>query len=61
MKWLVDESLLDKQQREFLEKFLTENDNEQVKGFPGSGKTVLLVYAVQKIREQNPNARILFP
>lgn len=60
MKWLVDESLLDKQQREFLEKFLTENDNEQVKGFPGSGKTVLLVYAVQKIREQNPNARILF-
>lgn len=48
MKWLVDESLLDKQQREFLEKFLTENDNEQVKGFPGSGKTVLLVYAVQQ-------------
>ncbi len=60
MKWLVDESLLDKQQREFLEKFLTENGNEQVKGFPGSGKTILLVYAVQKIRKQNPNAKILF-
>lgn len=61
MEYLPERGLLDtKDQEPFLKNLLDVNSNETVKGFPGSGKTVLLVYAVQKIRELNPTSRILF-
>ena len=60
MNWLIPENELDREQRKFLGDFITRKDNELIIGFPGSGKTMLLYYAALKIREQNPNAKILF-
>lgn len=60
MNWLVPENELDKEQRRFLGEFINRNDNELILGFPGSGKTMLLYYAALKIRERNPEARIIF-
>ena len=60
MNWLIPENELDREQRKFLSEFIERNDNELIIGFPGSGKTMLLYYAALKIRERNPDARILF-
>ncbi len=60
MNWLIPENELDREQRKFLAEFIERNDNEMIIGFPGSGKTMLLFYAALKIRERNPDARILF-
>lgn len=60
MEYLPEERELDKQQKDFLDHLLADDGNEHVLGFPGSGKTVLLVYAVQKIRKANPESKIIF-
>ena len=66
MAWNIPENKLDNEQREFLkqmEEFLKQvNKNRKkvwIKGFPGSGKSVLLVYAAKKIRSKLSNASIL--
>lgn len=66
MKWLIGFNDLDVEQRAFL----TGNNmfpglverlkNEHIEGFPGSGKTILLMYAIAFIKEQNKDAKILF-
>lgn len=60
MNWLIPENELDREQRKFLSEFINRSDNELIIGFPGSGKTMLLYYAALKIREQKPDAKILF-
>lgn len=60
MNWLIPENELDREQRKFLNEFMTRSDNELIIGFPGSGKTILLYYAALKIREKNPFAKIIF-
>lgn len=60
MKWLVPENELDREQRNFLESILKDNKNEAIVGFPGSGKTILLLYAAKKMKDINPNAKIIF-
>lgn len=60
MNWLIKENELDREQRNFLSEFINRSDNELIVGFPGSGKTMLLYYAALKIKERNPDARILF-
>ena len=57
---------LDSQQREFLDKvsvFVGNSNsnfrNQWIKGFAGSGKSVLLAYSVKTILTKKPNARIL--
>lgn len=60
MNWLIPENELDREQRNFLNEFINRSGNELVMGFPGSGKTMLLYYAALKIREKNPDARIIF-
>ena len=65
MSWLPTWEKLDPQQQEFiedLEKKLKEKRTISpvwVKGFPGSGKSVLLVYAIKTILKYEPKARIL--
>lgn len=52
MNRIPTEEMLDPQQKEFLEKLKTKNYigfNSWIKGFPGSGKSVLLVYAVKRL------------
>ena len=46
MKWLPAENELGREQRVFLNKVMNTERNESVAGFPGSGKTVVLLYAV---------------
>lgn len=60
MKWLVPENELDREQRKFLDTIMTNNDNEVIVGFPGSGKTILLLYAAKKMKDKNPDAKIIF-
>lgn len=60
MKWLPGENDLVKEQTEFRNQVWTEKGNVYVSGFPGSGKSVCLLYAVKTIRDKAPNASILF-
>ena len=43
MNWLIPENELDREQRNFLNEFINRSDNELIIGFPGSGKTMLLL------------------
>lgn len=60
MKWLPGENDLVKEQIDFRNQVWTEKENVYVSGFPGSGKSVCLLYAVKTIRDKEPNASILF-
>lgn len=60
MKWLPGENDLVKEQTDFRNQVWTEKGNVYVSGFPGSGKSVCLLYAVKTIRDKEPNASILF-
>lgn len=58
MAWLVPENMLDDQQREFVENVDINQRNVWIKGFPGSGKSVLLAYTMKRIKRQSPNAKV---
>lgn len=60
MKWLPGENDLVKEQRDFRNLVWTDKGNVYISGFPGSGKTVCLLYAVKTIRDKKPDAEILF-
>ena len=61
MKWLIPENELDPQQREFRAELLSDNlSNKFIEGFPGSGKTILLLYAVKWLKEKNSDVKIVF-
>lgn len=59
MGWLVDYFELDDEQKEFVDRKDIEKRNIWIKGFPGSGKSVLLAYALRRIMNKNPNANII--
>lgn len=58
MAWIIPENKLDPQQREFLENNIRQDRNVWIKGFAGSGKSVLLAYSIKQIISKEPNARI---
>ena len=60
MNWLVAENELDYQQREFLKALEGNPRHQWIQGFPGSGKTIMLLYAAKRLRELHPEAEILF-
>ncbi|MBD5178138.1 MAG: AAA family ATPase [Bacteroidales bacterium] len=60
MKWLPRENDLVKEQTDFRNQVWTEKGNIYISGFPGSGKSVCMLYAVKTIRDKDPNASILF-
>ena len=59
MSWIVPENKLDDQQRDFLENVNIDQKNVWIKGFPGSGKSVLLAYTLKKIKRDHPNAKVI--
>ena len=59
MAWLIEENKLDAQQRDFLDNVDINHKNVWIKGFAGSGKSVLLAYTVKKVRTRTPSASIL--
>lgn len=56
--WIISESGLDEQQRRFLEEEDFNKHNVWIKGFPGSGKSVLLAYAMKRIKRKAPGAKV---
>ena len=59
MAWIIPENKLDTQQRDFLDNVDIDRRNIWIKGFAGSGKSVLLVYTVKKIRSRSSHSRIM--
>lgn len=59
MSWIIPENKLDPQQRNFIDNVDINRKNVWIKGFPGSGKSVLLAHTIRKIKSKNSNARIL--
>lgn len=58
MAWLVPENMLDDQQRDFVENVDINQRNVWIRGFPGSGKSVLLAYTMKRIKRKDPNAKV---
>ena len=59
MAWIIPEHKLDPQQREFIEKQDYTRRNIWIKGFPGSGKSVLLAYTLKQIKSRTPDASVV--
>lgn len=59
MQWMVPERRLDEYQLEVLRKCsVLRGKNQWIRGFAGSGKSVLVMHAVQRILEAEPNASV---
>lgn len=59
MAWIIEENKLDAQQRDFLDNVDINRKNVWIKGFAGSGKSILLAYTAKKVRAKSPSASIL--
>jgi len=58
MTWMVPESKLDPNQRDFLQTLARDGgSNFWVRGFAGSGKSVLVVHALIRAKQENPGIR----
>ncbi|MDW8159211.1 MAG: 3'-5' exonuclease [Bacteroidia bacterium] len=58
MPWMISEDQLDPDQKEFINNELRKQGNIWIQGFPGSGKSVLLVYCLKSIVQDQPRARV---
>jgi hypothetical protein len=58
MAWMIREDQLDPEQREFINAELKKTGNIWVKGFAGSGKSVLLIHSLKNIIQKEPNAKV---
>ncbi len=58
-KWFVPEDRLNPDQRRFLTSVDINQQNIWIKGFAGSGKSILLVHVAKKILAAKPNAKIV--
>lgn len=58
MAWMIREDQLDPDQREFVNVESKKSGNIWVKGFAGSGKSVLLVHSLKNIIQKEPNAKV---
>jgi len=59
MSWIVPENKLDAQQRDFIDNVDITRKNVWIKGFPGSGKSVLLAHTIRKIKAKDSRASVL--
>jgi superfamily I DNA/RNA helicase len=57
MAWMIREDQLDPEQKDFVNNESKKNGNIWVKGFAGSGKSVLLVHSLKDILKKEPNAK----
>jgi len=58
MAWMIREDQLDPDQKEFINAELENTGNIWVKGFAGSGKSVLLIHSLKNIIQNEPNAKV---
>jgi superfamily I DNA and RNA helicase len=60
MNWFVPYVKLAPEQRDFVDSKFSENKNYWIQGHAGSGKSVLLVHALIKTYDKNPNLKVCF-
>jgi len=58
MAWMIREDQLDPDQKDFVNIESQKSGNIWVKGFAGSGKSVLLVHSLKNVLNKQPNAKI---
>lgn len=58
MAWMIREDQLDPDQKEFINVESKKAGNIWVKGFAGSGKSVLLIHSLKNIIQKEPNAKV---
>lgn len=59
MAWMIREDQLDPDQREFVNVESKKSGNIWIKGFAGSGKSVLLIHSLKNIIQKEPNAKVV--
>lgn len=59
MAWMIREDQLDPDQKDFINNESKKTGNIWVKGFAGSGKSVLLVHSLKDILKKEPNAKMV--
>ena len=58
MDWMVKYQKLDDDQKKFVDDEINKNGNIWIKGFAGSGKSVMLIHALRKKINNTPNAKV---
>jgi superfamily I DNA/RNA helicase len=59
MAWMIREDKLDPDQRDFINGETKKDGNIWVKGFAGSGKSVLLVHSLKDVLNKTPDAKVV--
>lgn len=59
MAWMIREDQLDPDQREFINVESQRTGNIWVKGFAGSGKSVLLIHSLMNTLQREPNSKVV--
>ena len=58
MKWMVPFAKLGTEQRRVVDSVISTNEHAWIKGFPGSGKTIILVHCIKEIKSKAPETTI---
>ena len=58
MAWMIREDQLDPDQRDFINVESKKTGNIWIKGFAGSGKSVLLIHSLKNIIQKEPRAKV---
>ena len=56
--WMIEATKLDEEQKQFIFEKVKTKDNIWIKGFAGSGKSILLVHTIVDKIKENPNTTI---
>lgn len=58
MAWMIKYDKLDDDQKDFVDKEINSRGNIWIKGFAGSGKSVMLIHALRKKMDSNPDSNV---
>jgi hypothetical protein len=58
MTWMIKYDKLDDDQKDFVDNEINKKGNIWIKGFAGSGKSVMLIHALRKKLDSSPNANV---
>src|SRR5690606_7273290 len=58
MAWMIKYDKLDDDQKDFVDTEINKAGNIWIQGFAGSGKSVMLIHALRKKMNSNPNANV---
>lgn len=56
--WMIPLDKLSDEQRQFIDEEIPKNRNQWIRGYAGSGKSVLLVHGIYDLVIKNPNIRV---